>query len=591
VVCVHTHGAIAVAYLRVDKGSCPGQILELTGARMVVGRHPSCEIVLDNAAVSRRHAQILESHGNYFIEDLRSRNRTYLNGTAVDGRISLKDADTIIVCDVELSFHLHMAPDSDSPTVTVAGSSSADSAPSKAAQQATSGGDGRNLVFDDDSHDSLDSSSIVSTLSAKGSSSLRLSVKPEAKLRAVLEIGRSLGNSLRLDDVLQKTLDGLFKIFPQADNGFVLLKDPERNRLLVKAAKSRQGGEEPSVRISMTVVRQAMKTGEAILSANALGDERFKSSESLSDLQIRSMMCVPLIGHDDDPLGVIQIDTRDLPQRFAPDDLDMLVSVSSQVSLAVANATLHEELQQQRDQERDLKFATQVQLGFLPNKRPQLPGYQFADYYEAAQQVGGDYFDYVTLSDGRVAVALGDVAGKGVPAALLSARLYSSARFHLLTKPTVGEALTGLNSELVSSGLGYRFITFVVMIIDAKSNTVTIANAGHWPPLLRHCGGDISDIATQTSGAPLGVLPDQSFGETTIPLRPGEVLLLFTDGITEAMNPADDIYGAKRLRRILSSGPDSAQELVQDIVTDVESFCSGRAQRDDMCLVCVRRSQ
>jgi len=583
----HSNGVIAVAYLRVDKGSCPGQILELTGARMIVGRHPSCEIVLDNVAVSRRHAQILESHGNYFIEDLRSRNRTFLNGTAVDGRVPLADADTIAVCDVELSFHLHAPSGNDAPTATSAGFSPSTAAPNTTTAPAASGG---GLVFDDDSHDNLDSSSIVSTRSAKGSSSLRLGVKPEAKLRAVLEIGRSLGHSLRLDDVLQKTLDGLFKIFPQADSGFVLLKDPEKNRLLVKAAKSRRGGDEPSVRISMTVVRQAMNTGEAILSANALGDERFKSSESLSELQIRSMMCVPLLGQDDKPLGVIQLDTRDLPHRYSDDDLDMLVSVSSQVSLAVANATLHEELQQQRDQERDLKFATQVQLGFLPNRRPKLPGYQFADYYEAAQQVGGDYFDYVRLSDEKVAVALGDVAGKGVPAALLSARLYSSARFHLLTKPTAAEALTGLNAELASSGLGYRFITFVVVIVDAKSQTATIANAGHWPPLLRHSGGDVSDLAVEASGAPLGVLPDQSFRETSVPLRSGDTLLLFTDGITEAMNPRDGIYGADRLRHLLSAGPDSADEMIQSVITDVESFCDGRAQRDDMCLVCVRRS-
>ena len=554
---------------------------------MIVGRHPSCEIVLDNVAVSRRHAQILESHGNYFIEDLRSRNRTFLNGTAVDGRVPLADADTIAVCDVELSFHLHAPSGNDAPTATSAGFSPSTAAPNTTTAPAASGG---GLVFDDDSHDNLDSSSIVSTRSAKGSSSLRLGVKPEAKLRAVLEIGRSLGHSLRLDDVLQKTLDGLFKIFPQADSGFVLLKDPEKNRLLVKAAKSRRGGDEPSVRISMTVVRQAMNTGEAILSANALGDERFKSSESLSELQIRSMMCVPLLGQDDKPLGVIQLDTRDLPHRYSDDDLDMLVSVSSQVSLAVANATLHEELQQQRDQERDLKFATQVQLGFLPNRRPKLPGYQFADYYEAAQQVGGDYFDYVRLSDEKVAVALGDVAGKGVPAALLSARLYSSARFHLLTKPTAAEALTGLNAELASSGLGYRFITFVVVIVDAKSQTATIANAGHWPPLLRHSGGDVSDLAVETSGAPLGVLPDQSFREATVPLRSGDTLLLFTDGITEAMNPRDEIYGADRLRHLLSAGPDSAEEMIQSVITDVESFCDGRAQRDDMCLVCVRRS-
>jgi sigma-B regulation protein RsbU (phosphoserine phosphatase) len=221
--------------------------------------------------------------------------------------------------------------------------------------------------------------------------------------------------------VLQKTLDGLFKIFPQADEGFVLLKDPVKDKLLVQATKSRITVEEESVRISMTIVQQAMNEQKGILSADAVKDSRFDMSESLTELQIRSMMCAPLVGQSGDALGVLQIDTKDLQQQFTQDDLDMLVSVVSQVGFAVENAYLHEELVSQREVERDFEVATQIQLSFLPSQTPKIPCYDFSGHYESAHHVGGDYFDYIVLPDGRVAIALGDVAGKGISAALLMA--------------------------------------------------------------------------------------------------------------------------------------------------------------------------
>src|SRR5690606_29949172 len=131
-----------------------------------------------------------------------------------------------------------------------------------------------------------------------------------------------------------------------------------------------------------------------------------------------------------------------------------------------------------REMERDLDFATQVQLGFLPKERPKVLGYVFADYYEAALRVGGDYFDYISMPEGRLAIALGDVAGKGMPAALLMARLYSSARFQLFTAENPAEALQGLNKDIAGSGLGHRFITFVLMVLDPPTGRVTVVNAG-----------------------------------------------------------------------------------------------------------------
>ena len=147
-------------------------------------------------------------------------------------------------------------------------------------------------------------------------------------------------------------------------------------------------------------------------------------------------MCAPLVPQPGEALGAIQIDSLDHTLPFTDDDLEVLVSVASQAALALENAQLHTAAIRQRDFDRDLEFATQVQLGFLPSERPHLEGYEFHDFYEAAQRVGGDFFDYVQLPDGRLAVTVGDVAGKGLPAALLMARIYSDTRYELLARPT-----------------------------------------------------------------------------------------------------------------------------------------------------------
>lgn len=571
---------------------------------MVLGRHPSCQIVLDNAAVSRRHARILESHGSYFLEDLRSRNSTYLNDQPIEGRTELNQDDQIKVCDVEFSFHMSMPPmddpsgepgqaaatgrsqrrgdtdetDPDRPTVEVPTQFSAiDDSP-------------QGVVIGSLVESAAAESSIISTLNAgTSSSSLRLSVNPEAKLRAVMGISTAIARELRLDTVLEKILDGLFKIFSQADSGFIMLKSPSDGQLRIRAVRSRSATDDELVRVSRTIVRQAAESREAILSEDAAQDRRFKMSDSLTQLRIRSMMCVPLVSSDDQLLGLIQIDSRNLRQHYTQDDLDLLVAVSTQAAMAVENARLHEEVLAQRDSERDMEFATQVQLGFLPNQRPKLDGYEFYDYYEPALRVGGDYFDYVHLPDGRVAVAMGDVAGKGVSAALLMARLYSAARYHLLTTPDLGSAMSGLNEEISSSGLGHRFVTCCFAVIDPESHEVSIVNAGHLPPLLRDEGGVVKPLFRKQSGMPLGVARDQEFHGMTLELRPGDAVTFFTDGITEAMNEANEIYGRRRLEEFLKNASGSIEQTVRDIVLAVEQFCDGRPQRDDMCLVGFKR--
>ena len=376
-----------MAVLVVVKGSVPGQVLELQGERTVMGRHPSCQVVLDNAAVSRNHAQILESHGTYYLEDLRSRNGTLVNGKKIEGRTELKDKDEIRVCEVVLRFFQSAPPDSrdeSTPVPPAAGAKPGKEHPlaesdTDPAAVARTGPIAEKLIDESSS----DSSSIITSLDVTNRGP-RIAVRPEAKLRAVMEISQNLARALKIDEVLPKILESLFKIFPQADRGFIVLKDAASGALQVQSLRMRRDAADESGRLSMTILREAMDKARAILSADAATDKRFSLSDSVSSLKIRSVMCAPLVPHSGGSLGAIQIDTRDTTTPFTEDDLEVLASVASQAALSLENAQLHAATLKQRDFERDLDFATQVQLGFLPNERPRVEGYEFFDFYEAA---------------------------------------------------------------------------------------------------------------------------------------------------------------------------------------------------------------
>jgi serine phosphatase RsbU (regulator of sigma subunit) len=583
-----------VAVLKVIKGSCPGQLVELQGERMVMGRHPSCQIVLDNAAVSRNHAQILESHGTYYLEDLRSRNGTLLNGTRIQGRTEISDNDEIRVCEVVLRFYLGLPPDSSDaplpPLPVQVGSPGVSQRPtiSETDMFALSHGSAQDKSISDGP--SSDSSSIITSLDVKNRNP-RIIVRPEAKLRAVMEISQNLARTLKAEEVLPKILESLFKIFPQADRGFIVLKDQTTGALQVKSQRVRRDDLIDSTRVSATILHEAMNKGMALLSADATSDERFKLSDSVAAMTIRSVMCAPLIGQTNEPLGAIQIDTVNTAQPFAADDLEVLASVAAQAALALENAHLHSSALKQRDFERDLEFATQVQLGFLPNERPRAAGYDFFDLYEAAQRVGGDFFDYIPLPDTRVAVTIGDVAGKGLPAALLMARIHADTRYQLLAQATPAEAMTNLNAAVSSSGVGHRFITLAIVILDPRTHTLTVVNAGHLPPLLRKRNGSIQQIGTQTSGLPLGIQQQTVYAQSQAQLEPGETIVMATDGVTESMNPSHEIYGTARLMALLKKGPPQAELLGEAIVAEIEAYAAGEAQRDDICLICFHRQE
>jgi serine phosphatase RsbU (regulator of sigma subunit) len=327
-----------------------------------------------------------------------------------------------------------------------------------------------------------------------------------------------------------------------------------------------------------------MDSKEAILSADAASDERFEMSQSIADFRIRSMMCAPLLDNEGRALGALQIDTLDQRQRFTKDDLELLVSTASQAAVAIQNAQLHEQALKQRELERDMRLAIEVQHDFLPDKRPILPTYEFFDFYQPAAQIGGDYFDYIPLPDGRLAVVVADVVGHGVAAALLMAKLSAETRFSLFTEPTPAAALTKLNEKLCESNM-QRFVTMIQVILDPARHRATIVNAGHMAPLHRLASGTIEEPGETLSGLPLGVTDALGYEQCEIEIGPGGLLTLYTDGINESLDASGTFYTIERLK-------DQVRQHLSEPSTSVRpssrtsAASLARPQNDDMCLVC-----
>ena len=235
----------------------------------------------------------------------------------------------------------------------------------------------------------------------------------------------------------------------------------------------------------------------------------------------------------------------------------------------------------------DLELAREVQRGFLPLRLLEVPGYEFFAHYESAYEVGGDYYDFILLPRQRVAILLGDVAGKGVVAALLMAKLSAHARFCVLTEPDLATAVTRLNALMIHSGIADRFVTLVAAVLDPGSHTVTLVNAGHPSPLIYHRATRTVEeaISTAVAGLPLGVLDGFEYGSCQISLEPGDSILAFTDGVTEATDVQDLQLQTKGLYAAVQGEAYSTRELGEQVVKVVKQFATGRSQSDDIALV------
>jgi serine phosphatase RsbU (regulator of sigma subunit) len=347
------------------------------------------------------------------------------------------------------------------------------------------------------------------------------------------------------------------------------------------------------VQYSRTIVSRVMEDRQAILTEDAGLDQRFASTQSVVGLRLRSVMCVPLLSHDSEALGVIQIETQDKIAHFVAADVHILVSVAVQVSVFFQYARLHDELLRQERLRRELELAEQVQRDFLPRSMPEVEGYEFWAYYLAAGRVGGDFYDFLALPNGTQAALLADVSGKGVPAALRMAKASTICKVALLSHPDdLSRAVGQANREICDVAGRGNFITLVLCVLDPRTHELTVANAGHPSPLLRSPDGTIEELGgPDLSGLPLGIIEDQDYPTHTVDMSRGDVVVLYSDGVSEARNRGDELYSARRVRKVVAAEKQQPPpETGKALIRDVHQYAGQREQADDISLVVFGRS-
>ncbi len=551
--------------LVIQAGMNSGATFEISGREMLIGRDIECNIYLKSRTVSRRHARLVKVEEQWSIEDLQSVNGTAVNGQDVRGRQVLHDGDLIEIHDIVMVYRADAAAEArltEPPKSTTV--------------------------------KNRHSPTILAAIAANGAPTEERK-NSAAQLQAMLDITHSLGSSLDMNTVMEKILDSLFHIFPHADRAYILEQD-ENGELQPHWIKHSSDASDTISPVTGSIAARVQAEQTAFLSRDAAADERLQAmkrgkpdpSSSIYDDHARSIMCAPLMGPRRKSLGVIHIESNDIREPFEQEDLDVLVSVALLAGQAVDYATAHRAEIALERHNRELDLAREVQLTFLPPTRPEVDGYTFFEHYSAAKTVAGDYYDYLELPDGRLAIVQGDVAGKGMPAALLMARLCSDVRYWLLSEPTAADAVTRLNQQLCGNRYG-TFVTMVVLVLDPYGHQLTIVNAGHMNPLLRRTCGTLEELTASSLGLPLGVTATRGYEAEQIELQPGEMLTLFTDGLTDTCNPAGEMFAMAAIREHFARPFSSAVHAGNSMISAMQHFAAGRPQTDDVCLICVAR--
>jgi serine phosphatase RsbU (regulator of sigma subunit) len=540
-----------MASLLTIQGPNQGQRFPLDGEATTIGRQPDVGVFLESLAVSRQHARIVTENGGYFLEDLQSSNGTYVNGKRVNGRVPLVPRDTVQI----------------GPYV---------------------------LTLQRDPSASLsETQSIVRALVDAGPSNQTLYAQNAGyKLQVVLEITRDLGGTLDQNTLLHQLLDHLFHLFPQADRGMVLLCD--RDRYLVRAQRTRLEGSDAEFHYSKTIVKKALDEGVGLLSEDVGNDSGIVLSHTLVSLNLRSFLCVPLIGGEKRRLGVIQLDCIRPNAAFRSEDLELLTAIALHVAVVLENSTLHAEVLRESRLLQELAMARDIQQSFLPHEFALLEekGVELFARVHPAREVSGDLYDFFVLPDGRLAFFLGDVSGKGMPAALFMIAVRTLIR-HLA--PTAGgpaELLMRLHAALVADNPTNLYVTLAHGVYDPRDGSMLLCSAGHPPPLRRDAAGSVFPVVMRPSHMLGSPMLDPVLADTRLILGHGETLILYTDGFTEGRaRDADEHFGVGRLCHVLG-GARTALPLDQcaaEASNAVRIFTGQEELQDDQTLLLLRR--
>ncbi len=520
----------------------------------VIGRGATSDLALTDPGVSRRHASLSRQDGAWFVEDLGSANGTLVNGWRVTRPTRLKPGDVIGIGAVLAEFSEDAEAVAPQPAVQYR-----DEGPAPAVLLTMPGAD------------------------ATGAPA-PVAVDEAVRLRFLADFARI--GTLVFDEPALVTFiaDELLALVPRADRSVVLTREGEA--LVPRAARMRTG-QPTEIVASRQLLDDVMTRREAVLAIDTQADARYSESESIFALGIRAAICAPML-FQDEIYGVVQVDSASPGVPFQEADVALVLSLASQLGMALGYARLHATLVERELVERDMALARRIQQQFLPEGRLELPGFSAAVEYRPAQGVSGDFYDRIALDGGRVAVIVGDVSGKGVSAALYAAKLMTDLRYQALGQVDPGAILSRANQVLAGRDHEGMFATVAVAVIEPARGSVVLASAGHPPPFVRRAGGEVAAIG-EPGGAPLGLDPRARFAEYTCDLQPGDALVLYSDGIIEALDANQALFDEARTMAAIRYSDGTVDGILQSLRQAIEAFVGLAPQSDDVTLVCVRR--
>jgi phosphoserine phosphatase RsbU/P len=510
-----------------------------------IGRQGNNNLVLRDNRASREHARIIAENGDYFVEDLNSRHGVFVNGHRVT-RHKLTDADRI-----DFGFQ-----------------------------------DSYRLVFtleDDEIRRFMEQ---MSTQAAAGATNL-------SKLRSLVEVARALQSSLSTNDVLAAVVDAALSV-TGAERGFLLLKNQEE--LDVSVARDRRGAAlgPQDLGVPRTLIHRALRTRRDMLSMtfDPLGEGGIRPEMSVADLELRSVVCVPLIHvrtgsmQDtiattlNDTVGVLYMDSRGSAADLSVGNREILQTLALEASTILENARLLEEERGKRHLEEELELARTIQQGLLPNDLPSQGWFRACGSSITSRQVGGDYYDVHPAGPDAFACVIADVSGKGVSAALLAALLQGAFLLASEGPAQIEDVMSSINRFLTERAKGEKYATVFYCTVD-RSGVLSWSNAGHPKPILVRANSEL--ISLDSTGLPLGMLEVASYEVKTMQLNPGDKLVLFSDGLSEAESEDGEFFDRKKFRETLCANASlGCKEFHAKLVEAVEDFSEGAELADDI---------
>jgi len=543
--------------------------------RITIGRSARNDLCIPDPFASRVHAEVRREGEEYVLQDLGSANGTLYNGATVEGAVHLTAGGRIQIGETEIVFDDGSYNSSMGATMITDNTNSLPEA-----TIALASGDRTTSGLLEAIEGARTQPEEVATTSTQ----------PKAKhgdlLALISKVGITLLASATLNETLEQIVSLVFESVP-ADRCLIMMRDEGSEDLRVAVARLRDRvGEVGEIRVSRNVLDEVVMRGKSVLTSDAQHDPRFASGTMV--LQgVRSVLAVPL-GVADKVFGIIYADSPIAEGRFTEDHLKVLTTLASVAAIRVENTRLVEARLERERLERELALASEIQQRFQPTAPPHVEGYELQGISFPCYEIGGDYYDFIEREDGRLVIALGDVSGRGTAAALLMSSLHAAGHAQSASHDSLSATISAVNRYLADNIPANRFVTLFYAELDPTSGALSFLNAGHNPPLIVHAAGTVEQLAS--GGLPLGIKPDAEYREGRTQLQKGDVLVIYSDGVTEAVSPTGEEFGATRLYEVVARNVNASAAGIRDrIESSLTKFAQGTSAADDITLVIVKR--